>query len=423
VVLLAVLVMVDLVMVDLVMVDLVMVDLVTVDLVNLDRQVERVALAITGVGTGLAVAFSLNGLINSLVVRRARNGAPTVPALSEPGGERLSVLIPARNEALRIGPTIASVLSSDGIAELEVLVLDDHSTDNTAGVVRHVARNDARLRIISGETLPEGWMGKPWACEQLGRIAAGSILIFVDADVVLEPSALRATVDLLNTHDLSLVSPYPKQLVGSIAERVVQPLLQWLWLSFLPLRLAERSRPVSMAAANGQLLAVTAEAWRSVGGHGSVRNEVIEDVALAKAFKSHGFRATVAEGSQVVSCRMYSGCKDLSAGYTKSLWAALPSRRAARVVGGMLAVTYLVPPVSAVAGLVLRRDRIGAIGLVGYAAGVVGRLISAHTTGGSKADCLAHPLSIGTLMWLGSQSWRKLERGELQWKGRAIHGR
>jgi hypothetical protein len=321
---------------------------------------------------------------------------------------------------LRIGPTISSVLACDGVADLEVLVLDDHSTDGTSDVVRSAAGGDSRVRVIAGATLPSQWMGKPWACQQLGEAASGSILIFVDADVALEPSAIRATVDLLRQFDLSLVSPYPKQIARTAGERLVQPLLQWLWLTFLPLRLAERPKPVSMAAANGQVLAVAAHAYRAIGGHASVRSQVIEDVELAKAFKAGGYRAGVAEGSEIVTCRMYENWTELQEGYSKSLWAALPSQSAARGVGALLALAFVVPPASLLSGLLFRSSRLSVIGGIGYVAGVLGRVVSARTTGGSVGDSFAQPGSIATLLWLGARSRRKLRQGQLQWKGRTV---
>jgi Glycosyl transferase family 2 len=376
---------------------------------------ERLATRVCVAGSGLAALLSAHTFVNSWFVRRADPMAGPVEAET-----RVSVLIPARNEALRIGPTIASVLACDGVANLEVLVLDDHSTDDTAGVVREAANGDMRVRVIPGKTLPAGWMGKPWACQQLGDAATGSILVFLDADVTLEPAAICATVDLLQRFDLSLVSPYPKQVADTPGERLVQPLLQWLWLTFLPLRLAERPKPVSMAAANGQVLAVVASAYRSVGGHASVREQVIEDVELAKAFKAAGHRAGVAEGSEIVTCRMYENWGELQEGYSKSLWAALPSQTAARGAGVLLTLAFVVPPLSLVAGLVTRSTRLSLVGGAGYVAGVLGRIISARTTGGSVADAAAHPGSILALLWLGGRSRRKLQRGELQWKGRAV---
>jgi hypothetical protein len=222
-------------------------------------------------------------------------------------------------------------------------------------------------------------------------------------------------------HELSLVSPYPRQLAVTAGERLVQPLLQWLWLTFLPLRLAERPRPVSMAAANGQVLAIDASVWCRIGGHGSVRNEVIEDVAIARAVKRGGHRATVADGSNVVNCRMYTNWDELTSGYTKSLWAALPTKHVSAAVGALLGLMYLVPPLGAIAGVATRRSGLVSAGGAGYLAGVLGRVISARTTGARVRDSWKHPGSIAALLWLGRRSWIHHDAGQLEWKGRPVH--
>jgi GT2 family glycosyltransferase len=369
---------------------------------------------VTGVGTALASVLSAHTAVNARVMRRARVDAPATTEL-------VSVLIPARNEAARIGPTIESILATDGVV-IEVIVLDDHSTDDTALVVRSVAAHDRRVRVVNGAEFPAGgrWLGKPYACQQLGDLAAGSVLAFVDADVVLHPGALRASVDLLRTYDLSLVSPYPRQQMGTAAEHVIQPLLQWLWLTFLPLRLAERPKPVSMAAANGQLLVVDANAYRAIGGHGCVAADVIEDVAMARAMKASGRRATVADGSAIATCRMYDGWGSLRDGYSKSLWAAVQPRSASRAVGGLLALTYVVPPLGAVAGLVTKDRVLARIGIVGWLAAVAGRIVSARATGGRSVDALSHPVAVVALLGLGRRSHRLRAAGSLTWKGRSV---
>ena len=153
--------------------------------------------------------------------------------------ERVSVLVPAREEASRIGPCLAAVLDQVNVPDLEILVLDDGSSDGTAQTARRAAGGDPRVRVLEGDPLPQGWLGKAHACDQLGRAATGSVLIFLDADVVLAPHALAATVHLLREARLDVASPYPRQLAETWSERLVQPLLQWSWLTLLPLRLAE----------------------------------------------------------------------------------------------------------------------------------------------------------------------------------------
>ncbi len=315
-----------------------------------------------------AVALAAHTAVNARLLRRPPPATPahgrgTLPA--QPARRvrpaRVSVLVPARDEAHRIGPCVAALLASRGV-DLELLVLDDGSTDGTAWVVRSVAAGDPRLRMLPGASLPPGWLGKPHACAQLAAAATGTVLVFVDADVVVAPDALARTVALLDAAGLALVSPYPRQLTGSLAERLVQPLLQWSWLTFLPLRLAETSPRASLAAANGRLLACHADAYRAAGGHTGVRQEVVEDVALARAFKRAGLRATVADGTDLATCRMYDGWSELRDGYTKSLWAAFGSPAGAASVVALLVALYVVPPLATVGALARRRPAARAAG-------------------------------------------------------------
>ena len=179
--------------------------------------------------TGVAAGLLGHTLANAALLRRPPPGTPP--------SRRVSVLIPARDEADRIGPCVRSVLGT-GWDDLEVLVLDDGSTDGTADAVAHAAAEDPRLRVLTGAPTPHGWLGKPWACAQLADAAVGEVLVFVDADVVLEPHAVAATVALLD-EGMDLVSPYPRQVATGVLGRLVQPLLQWSWLTFRPVRLAE----------------------------------------------------------------------------------------------------------------------------------------------------------------------------------------
>ncbi len=335
------------------------------------------------------------------------------PAAPRPVTEAVSVLLPVRDEAHRVGPCLRSLLASTGLTELEILVLDDGSSDATAEVVRRTAGPDPRLQLIQGTPLPTGWLGKPHACAQLAAAAGGEVLVFVDADVIVEPDAIARTVGLLRAADLQLVAPYPRQVAASVAERLIQPLLQWSWLSFLPLALAERSARPSLAVANGQLLAVDGAAYRRIGGHAAVRADVLEDIALGRAFKRAGYRGTVADGTALACCRMYAGWPQLHAGYTKSLWAAFGSPGGAAAVLAGLGLLYVVPPAAALTG--------SRTGLAGYAAGVLGRALTARRTGGRVfPDALAHPASIGLLGWLTATSWRGRRVGTLAWKGRRV---
>ncbi|MBW3648107.1 MAG: glycosyltransferase [Actinobacteria bacterium] len=352
-----------------------------------------VALAATG-----AALLAAHAVVNARLLRQPTASLTTTC---------VSVLLPLRNEASRVTPCLRALLGQQGV-DLEIVVLDDASTDSTAELVQSLAGDDPRVRLLTGRTLPTGWLGKPHACQQLADAAAptSDVLVFVDADVVLAPHAVAATVALLEQTGLDLLSPYPRQEAPGWTA-LVQPLLQWSWLTFLPLRIAESSSRPSLSAANGQLLAVRRTTYDRVGGHTAVRDAVVEDVELLRALKRVGGRGGICDGTALATTRMYDGWNELVAGYTKSLW-TLPVPTLA-----VLAFFYLLPPLAA-----MRGSRVGSLG---YAAGVAGRAVSARRTGSPALPAaLAHPLSVTAICALAGRSWLARRRGTLTWKGRAL---
>lgn len=369
------------------------------------RAARRVGTAAVRVGTAFAVTATVHQLVN---LRSLRVPPDDPPPVAEP----VSVLIPARDEAHRITPTVRSVLTQIRLPDLEVLVLDDGSTDGTADVVRAAAAGDPRLRVLTGTEPPTGRLGKPHACDQLADAARG-LPVFVDADVVLAPIAIAAAVAVLRGAGLGLLSPWPRQLADGPAPRLLQPLLPWSWTVTLPLRRVERSPRPALVAANGQFLLVDADALARAGGFAAVAGQVLDDIGLARAVKRSGGRVGIADGSAIATCRMYGGWADLSAGYRKSLWSAFGPAPASAGVAGLLALTYLVPPLAA-----LRGSRTG---LAGYAAAVVSRAVAARRTRGRAwPDALAHPASVAAFLGLLARSWADHRRGTLTWKGRSL---
>ena len=366
------------------------------------------------VNTGSALAAL--GLLNS--VRNLRIVPTPAAPTAAPGDARptISVLLPLRDEAHRVGPCLRA-LTAQGCAE--ILVLDDASSDGTADVVRTELGGEPRLRVLvgSGEP-PPGWLGKPWACERLARAATGDVLVFVDADVVLTPHAVERAAAMLTDTGYAIVCPYPRQVTTGPLGRLVQPLLQWSWLTTLPLDVAARSPRPSTAAGNGQFLVVRAEAYRRAGGHAAVRTDVLEDVALVRAIKSVGGSGGMADGTSLATCRMYDSDTELIAGYGKSLWAAFGSPAGAAGALALLGLAYVVPAAGALVGPD-RRTRL--IGLTGYAAATAGRvLIAARTRQRMVPDAFAHPLSIAAFTGLVAASFRRRRRGELSWRGRPV---
>lgn len=359
----------------------------------------RVGAALTRVGAALAVAGAVHAAYNARRLRRP-------PAAVGPAAG-VAILVPARDEAPHIEACL-SALAGQG----PVTVLDDGSTDGTGALARA-----AGVRVVDGAAPPPGWLGKPWACAQLAAAdPAADVLVFVDADVRLAPGAVAAAVALLRETGLDVVCPFPRQVAITPLERLVQPLLQWSWLTTLPLRLAERSPRPSLTAACGQFVAIRRDALDRAGGFAAVRGEVLDDLALVRAVKAAGGRGGVVDGTALASCRMYGSAAELRAGYGKSLWAAFGSGpRAAAVLAG-LGVAYVLPAVAA-----LRGSRVG---LAGYLAGVASRVIAARRTGGQAVpDALAHPVSVLALGALTVDSWRGRRRGTLRWKGRRVTSR
>jgi hypothetical protein len=354
----------------------------------------------------ISLALAAHSVVNTRLLCRPPAADP-----SRLAPERISVLLPLRNEAHRAAPCLKALTdqSSLGDARVEFIVLDDASSDGTAELVLRIAAGEPRFRLVRGTgEPPTDALGKPWACAQLAASAdpEATVLVFLDADVVLAPDALARTVTLLRAADLGFLSPYPRQLAITAAERLVQPLLQWSWLTFAPLRLAERSRRPSLVMANGQLLAVDAAHYAKAGGHAApdVRGAVLEDLALARALRRIGARGGMADGTDLATCRMYSSWPELRDGYSKSLWAAAGGR-----IVGSLGQLFLL------GALYLRPDPIC------YAAGVFSRVVTARRTGGRAfPDALAHPISIATLGALTLRSWHGRREGSLQWKGRAV---
>jgi hypothetical protein len=360
----------------------------------------RVARALVTAGSALACA-SLGLTVDNL--RRVRTPDPR----AAPPRERVAVLVPARDEEATIGDCVRALLAAvDGWpAPVEIVVLDDGSRDATAARARELG-----VRVLDGTPTPPGWLAKPWACRQLADATDADVLVFVDADVRVAPHGLAATVDLLRRSGLDLVCPHPRQHAEGAAERLVQPLLAWSWLATLPLGVAERSPRPSLTAANGQLLAVDAGAYRAAGGHAP--DQDLDDIALVRALKRAGRRGVVADGTGVAACRMYRGAGEVREGYAKSLWAAFGSRPRAAGVIALLATAYVVPALAALGG--------SRVGLVGYLAGVASRALAARRTGARVGDALAHPVSVLAVGALTVDSWRRRRAGTLCWRGRPV---
>jgi len=254
-----------------------------------------------------------------LTVPRLARTEPDLATAPVAEGRPLSVIIPARNEAENIEGVVRSVLAST-YGPLEVIVVDDRSTDDTSAIVARLAAEDPRLRLVHGEELPPGWFGKPWACWQGARAATGEVLAFTDADTRHAPALLGHAVGLLETSGAGLLTLVTHQVCASFWERLVMPQIFYLLgLRFAPatVNAARHARDV---IANGQFIMLTRETYEAIGTHAAVRGDIAEDLGLAQASHRHGRRVLLAHARSLISTRMYQNLPQLVEGWSKNIY-------------------------------------------------------------------------------------------------------
>jgi chlorobactene glucosyltransferase len=331
----------------------------------------------------------------------------------------LSIVVPARNEAHQIEDCVRSLLAQH-YPHFEIIVVDDRSDDDTAAIAERLAREDSRVRLIRGDELPRGWVGKPWALVQGRRAARGSWLLFTDADTIHEPLAAASAVRYALDTSVDFLSMFTDQVTVSLAERALLPtILLVIGCGVGPLD--EVNNPHTESALfNGQYLLARSEAYDVLGGHDAVRLEIAEDYELAKLVKGDGrFRAILARSNGLVRARMYRGLGELWEGFTKNLSLG---------VRGQPGVAVLVPicflllaPGSEIA--------LAALLLAGlyFAAGAcaVGILVSIVTAEFAlrrmrfaKGSGLWLPIGLIGMVAIFANSLAKHKRGGVTWRGR-----
>ena len=338
-------------------------------------------------------------IFNSLTIRVIKN-SPTKASGS------VSVLIPMRNEEANVKGCLSSVLAQKGLDTLEVIAIDDGSTDNTPNEVKAFPS----VELISGEKLPDKWLGKLWACQQLAEKSSGDYLVFVDADVRLSDYAVANSISKMGNWDF--ISPYPRQLTSGFVQKIFQPLLQWSWLSSVPLLIAQKYSIKSMAVANGQFLIIKRDAYFKSGAHAGIKTEVLDDLMLARNLLKQGYKGGVAEASNIATCHMYKNKMELFKGYQKSLWKAFGSVPGTILAIALLIVTGILPIISTALG---STSGLAAFGLI-----TLSRMISSLRTGSLPNSAIFHPLAILMLLGLILFSWYGKITNTITWRDRTV---
>ena len=232
-----------------------------------------------------------------------------LPALQR--SESVSILIPVRNEEENIADLVLSLQAQQFLDKPEIIFINDSSTDQTAKKLQEARDGGAQIKVINAPELPNLWLGKPWALQQGYLRAKGEIVVTLDADVRLTSTAISQAIAMLG--ERSFISAYPRQIAKTFSERLIQPLLQWSWMSTVPLRAAEKSARSSLAVANGQFFLVRKSALDEINGFSAIANEVLDDMELARALINSGARGGVADGSSLAQTRMYKNFAEIKA--------------------------------------------------------------------------------------------------------------
>ena len=276
---------------------------------------------ILGCYVALIAVWPIRHIVISWVVRRLDFLTPDSPRFSVPEPPLVTAIVPAKDEESTLTDCLASVCAQT-YPRLEILVVDDRSTDGTAAIARDFARVDPRVRVITIEDLPPGWTGKTHALQTAADQAQGTWFWFLDADTRHAPANLSIMMEYARVHGVALASLIPEMRCESFWESVVQPLASIVLMQAYPLLLVNSQRS-SLAFANGQYILITRSAYGAVGGHRSVRDRFVEDIGLAERVKGLGLPIRVALGRRIGSTRMYDSLDALVRGWSRILYDAL----------------------------------------------------------------------------------------------------
>jgi glycosyltransferase involved in cell wall biosynthesis len=343
-------------------------------------------------------------VLNLLLIPRLRADAQ---AVREP---LVSVVIPARDEARIVERTVRAFLAQT-YGDLEIIVVDDRSTDGTGDILRGI--DDPRLVVVQGDEPPPGWLGKPWALHEGSQRARGELLLFVDADVIYGPAAVRAAVAHRELRRPALLSLLPYFEMHGWGENAAMPMLAMVCFTFLPTWLSNRTRIAGLAIGGGTGNLVVRERYGAIGGHEALKDSVVDDVALARLMRRGGSTTEVVRADDLVSLRMYHGLREIVAGFTKNSFAvAGRSYLAALLIAAGCVVFHILPYGLAAAG---DRVALGTVALI-----TVTRLLLFRSLRYRLDNAVfLHPVMTAIFGWIFLRSmWLTGIRRRLLWRGR-----
>ncbi len=301
-----------------------------------------------------------------------------------------------------------------------MIVVDDRSHDDTAAIVARIAAEDSRVRLIDGAPLPAGWVGKPWALHQGAQHARGEWLLFTDADTIHEPNAATAAIVYARAHNIDALSVLTEQLMVTPAEWMLLPSILWT-IAFSIGSLDAINDPASESALfNGQYILVLRRVYEAIGGHEAVRNEIAEDLELARLFKRDGrFRSALVGANGLVRVRMYRSLPEIWEGFVKNFWVGARDQRTLSAIGiALLACISPLTPLALIVALALHAW-IAAVALgLAMCAAIAGAWPGMYRLGLGVASSLYLPFGIAFVVAIFLTSVVRHARGGVTWRGR-----
>ncbi len=352
-----------------------------------------------------------------------------IPPIHEQDAPFVSICIPARNEEAVIERCVTSALKQD-YPTFEVLVLDDNSTDGTSEILEQLSGIITNLKHLKGAPKPTEWLGKPWACHQLSKEAKGQIIVFIDADVWLESDAIGKTVSRLKHRDS--ITIWPQQHLKSFWENMIIPMFLYALYTLLPAIYVERS-PRWMpnflrsklddkyVAACGQFLAFRRSTYDEIGGHEAVRNEVVEDMALARNLKSAGFLLQMLHGVDAVHCRMYNSHAEIWNGFKKNFLPGFGNLFEFVFMGILHLIVFILPVFTLGIGIIEKQPSTIILSIITLSLILIQRILLSILFKWNILYSFLHPVSVLWFQFLGVISiFYKALGIKSSWKGREV---
>ncbi len=331
----------------------------------------------------------------------------------------VSIVVPARNEERSIEACVRSLLAQRWL-DFEVIVVDDRSDDATPAILARLAIEDDRLRVVRGQPLPEGWVGKPWALQQGAAVARGSWILFTDADSEHEPLGVASALSFALDAEADALTIGPYQRLETFWERAVMPAILGMIMVGAG-SLAKVNDPMTdFALANGQYILVRRSALAALGGHAALRDKIAEDLEFARLLKNDGrFRMILAGGLNLASVRMYQSFDEIWAGFTKNFALGVDSPIEYWTAMAACGLVSFVPPLLAIrsfrGGRPAKAVEALAASFVLMAAASRGMARTHH----EKKLALFHPLGMSVLTAIGVNSGLRWYSGKgVEWRGR-----